>query len=167
VQTRAYLRSLQNQRLLTYPLQTITSMLIGRWTMTCTSKYWVRLGCRFSLLAVGTYPRTSVWVAFVVDHVRSMAVTASAWQSLVVAWGNPSNFIGTVTFPLMTVPLTGLGEFSSSVLQLTCRTIYRIVPGASILFLVRMLGSNSPLNLDSPSLLGGYGPYERTRKSID
>ncbi|KIJ89620.1 hypothetical protein K443DRAFT_687198 [Laccaria amethystina LaAM-08-1] len=54
------------------------------------------------------YIKVLVWVAFVVDHVRSMAVTASAWQSLVVAWGNPSNFIGTVTFPLMTVPLTGL-----------------------------------------------------------
>ncbi|KIJ97385.1 hypothetical protein K443DRAFT_124082 [Laccaria amethystina LaAM-08-1] len=50
----------------------------------------------------------SVWFAFIVDQVRSMAVTASAWQSLVAAWGNPSNFIWTVIFPVMTVPLTGL-----------------------------------------------------------
>lgn len=54
------------------------------------------------------YIKAVVWFAFVVDQVRSMAVTASAWQSLVVAWGKPSDFIGTVIFPLMTVPLTGL-----------------------------------------------------------
>ena len=73
---------------------------------------------RVSPFAVGTYTPTPVWFAFVVDQVRSMAVTASAWQSLVVAWGNPSNFIGKVIFPVMTVPLTGLGEFSCSVLSL-------------------------------------------------
>jgi len=67
----------------------------------------------------------------------------------------------------MTVPLTGLGVFYSSLLTLTCRTIYRIVRGASILFLVRTFGSSSPLDLDFLSLLGGYGPYEKTRKSID
>ncbi|KIK03715.1 hypothetical protein K443DRAFT_676543 [Laccaria amethystina LaAM-08-1] len=54
------------------------------------------------------YLKVLVWFAFVVDQVRSMAVTASAWQSLVVAWGNPSNFLGKVIFPVMTVPLTGL-----------------------------------------------------------
>jgi hypothetical protein len=112
----------------------------------------VRL-CRVSPLAVGTNTQMSVWFAFIVDQVRSMGVTASAWQSLVAAWGNLSNFIWTVIFPVMTVPLTGLGEFSSSVLPLTCRTIYRTVPGASILFLVRTFGSKSPFNLDSLSLL--------------
>jgi hypothetical protein len=81
----------------------------------------------------------SVWFAFVVDQVRSMAVTASAWQSLVVAWGNPSNFLGKVIFPVMTVPLTGLGEFPSSVLPLTYQTIDRIMRSANILFLVRRL----------------------------
>ncbi|KIK03687.1 hypothetical protein K443DRAFT_676519 [Laccaria amethystina LaAM-08-1] len=52
--------------------------------------------------------KVAVWVCLAVDQVRSMAVTAGAWQSLVVAWGNPTNFYGTSVFPFLTVPLTGI-----------------------------------------------------------
>ncbi|EDQ99753.1 uncharacterized protein LACBIDRAFT_315219 [Laccaria bicolor S238N-H82] len=43
-----------------------------------------------------------------ISLVRSMAVTAGAWQSLIVAWGNPTIFTGPSVFPVLTVPLTGI-----------------------------------------------------------
>ncbi|KIJ92130.1 hypothetical protein K443DRAFT_135351 [Laccaria amethystina LaAM-08-1] len=52
--------------------------------------------------------KVAVWVCLAVDQMRSMAVTSGAWQSLIVAWGNPTNFIGTSVFPVLTVPLTGI-----------------------------------------------------------
>lgn len=52
--------------------------------------------------------KIAVWVCLAVDQVRSMAVTSGAWQSLIVAWGNPTIFIGTSVFPFITVPLTGI-----------------------------------------------------------
>ncbi|KIJ97150.1 hypothetical protein K443DRAFT_133905 [Laccaria amethystina LaAM-08-1] len=52
--------------------------------------------------------KVAVWVCLAVDQVRSMTVTSGAWQSLVVAWGNPTIFIGTSAFPFLTVPITGI-----------------------------------------------------------
>jgi hypothetical protein len=69
-----------------------------------------------------------VWVCLAVDQMRSMAVTSGAWQSLIVAWGNPTNFIGTSVFPVLTVPLTGIGEsFTQPILQRTDLAINRIL----------------------------------------
>lgn len=40
-----------------------------------------------------------------------MSVTAGAWQGLVVAWGDPTDFAIGPVFADITVPLTGIGEF--------------------------------------------------------
>ncbi|EDR02591.1 uncharacterized protein LACBIDRAFT_332175 [Laccaria bicolor S238N-H82] len=57
-------------------------------------------------------PATYTGIA-ISNLVRSMAVTAGAWQSLIVAWGNPTIFTGPSVFPVLTVPLTGIGESST------------------------------------------------------
>jgi hypothetical protein len=99
-----------------------------------------------------------VWVCLAVDQVRSMAVTAGAWQSLVVAWGNPTNFYGTSVFPFLTVPLTGIGEFSTQpILQRADRAINRILHCSDFFCLV-IPHKTSLSCITSNILIGEYGP---------
>ncbi|EDR02592.1 uncharacterized protein LACBIDRAFT_332183 [Laccaria bicolor S238N-H82] len=72
--------------------------------------------------------------------VRSMAVTAGAWQSLIVAWGNPTIFTGPSVFPVFTVPLTGIGESSTQpILQRTDFAIDRILRCSDFFCLVALM----------------------------
>jgi len=98
-----------------------------------------------------------VWVCLAVDLVRSMAVTSGAWQSLVVAWGKPEIFIGTSVFPFLTVPFTGIGEFSTQlILQRTDLAVNRILH-CSVFFCLVSSHKISFSRMTSNILTGEYG----------